>query len=114
MKKSYRVKAKEIFRVRRRAKQLDAMKEEIRKYEVDEAGRDLVARGIELAMLLEGAKEWYRERDEIIDQLIEMGTQFEHDGVILTLVDNFADRNKTWKSVAANRYSIEITGKVRA
>lgn len=114
MKKSYRVKAKEIFRVRRRAKQIDAVKEEIASYESDEAGRDLIARGIELTTLLAEAKAWYRERDEIIDQLVEMGTQFEHDGVILTLVDQFADKNKTWKSVAANRYVLEISGKVRA
>jgi hypothetical protein len=75
---------------------------------------ELVQRGIELTIRLEQAKEWYKERDEIVDQLLECGeTQFEQEGVILTLVDNFATTNKAWKSVPLNRFCLEITQGVK-
>jgi hypothetical protein len=71
---------------------------------------ETVARGIELSLLLTEAKEWYKERDEIIEKLLSTGQhQFEYDGTILTLEDHFATGNKRWKSVPCNRYEIEIT-----
>jgi hypothetical protein len=74
----------------------------------------LVSRGIELTAMLEEAKAAYKERDEIIELLLETGeTQFEKDGVMLTLVDNFATTNKAWKSVPLNRFCLEITQGVK-
>ena len=72
--------------------------------------QETVERGIELSLLLSEAKEWYKERDEIIEKLLSTGKhQFEHEGTILTLEDSFATGNKRWKSVPCNRYEIEIT-----
>jgi hypothetical protein len=76
---------------------------------------NLVARGIEISQYLEHAKDLYREQDEIIEQLLETGeTQFEHKDGVLTLVDLFTEKNRQWKSVPFNRFTIEVTGKGRA
>lgn len=70
---------------------------------------DLVARGIELTLQLNEVKEWYKERDEIVEQLLETGeTSFEHEGTTLVLEDNFATKNKQWKSVPFSQYELQI------
>jgi hypothetical protein len=90
-------------------------KAEIEALEAMAKGEDmssLVARAIEITSELEQAKELYKERDEIIEHLLETGeTQFEYDDTTLTLVDMFAEKNKQWKSVPFTRFTMEVTYK---
>ena len=94
-----------------KAEQIEALEAQIQKLQGQPDNlSQLVERGIELTEKLAEAKEWYKERDDIVDALLESGErQFEHNGVVLTLVDKFATKNKQWKSVASNRFVIEIT-----
>ena len=67
--------------------------------------RKLLAIQEELANI----KTLYREQDAIIDQLIEIG--FKHgkvDNYIVTLKDNYADKNTAFKATAFRRYEISV------
>jgi nucleoid-associated protein YgaU len=69
-----------------------------------------VDKAVELLVNLEQAKAWYGELDEIIDDMIESGQDtFESsDGVVVTLVDNFATKNKRWKQAAFKRFDLQL------
>jgi hypothetical protein len=73
--------------------------------------RKMVRRAIAIEMHLQDIKELYRERDDLIEFLLESGsTSFKDDGVVLTLIDTFADKNKAWKSTPFSRFTLQITG----
>jgi hypothetical protein len=71
---------------------------------------DVVERVAELTVIIDAAKDAYRELDDLVEVLIESGsTEFEtSDGARIELVDNFDGKNKQWKSVAFQRYSAKL------
>jgi hypothetical protein len=71
---------------------------------------DVVERVAELTVIINAAKDAYRELDDLVEVLIESGeTQFETShGERIELVDNFDGKNKAWKSVAFQRYSAKL------
>jgi hypothetical protein len=79
--------------------------------EGDQSIKELTDRGLELIRHIAAVKDLYKELDEITEALVGTGeTEFEStEGIILTLVDNFADKNKQWKSVPFKRFTLELT-----
>lgn len=90
------------------------LQQELAAIEAEEQASSLchvVDRVAELTRITEAAKDAYRELDDLVDQLLESGeTSFEtSDGQSVVLVDNFSDKNKAWKSVAFQRFSVKLT-----
>ncbi len=74
--------------------------------EIDKA----VDRAVEILEIMQGIKPLYEELDEIIEMLLLTDkSTFENDDAVLVLVDNFAKKNKAWKSVPFTRFSLDIT-----
>lgn len=71
---------------------------------------DVVDRVGELTMIIDAAKDAYRELDDLVEVLLDSGeTQFETStGERIELTDNFDGKNKAWKSVAFQRYSAKL------
>ena len=71
---------------------------------------NVIERVAELTVIINAAKDAYRELDDLVEELVESGeTSFEtSDGTRIELVDNFDGKNKAWKSVAFQRYSAKL------
>ena len=90
------------------------LQQELAAIEAEEQASNIchvVDRVAELTVITEAAKDAYRELDDLVDQLLESGeTSFEtSDGQNIVLVDNFSEKNKAWKSVAFQRFSVKLT-----
>jgi len=90
------------------------LQQELAAIEAEEQASNIchvVDRVAELTVITEAAKDAYRELDDLVDQLLESGeTSFEtSDGQNIVLVDNFGEKNKAWKSVAFQRFSVKLT-----
>lgn len=89
---------------------------EIEEAEMNEAANknnkihDTIERIAELTLIIESAKSAYRELDDLVEGLLDYGeTTFKTSaGETIELIDNFADKNKNWKSVPFNRFSVKI------
>ena len=102
-------------KIKTKAEKIAEMQAEIErlKNEPDALEKD-VAHAIALTIQIDANRELYKKREEILDRLLDSGLkQFEHNGSILTLVDNFAKKNIKWKQTCFNQYSIELTQGVK-
>lgn len=88
----------------------EAEAEAARETESKNISTEKIDKAVELLVNLEQAKAWYGELDEIIDDMIESGQDtFESsDGVVVTLVDNFATKNKCWKPAPFKRFDLQL------
>jgi hypothetical protein len=84
--------------------------DEIEAIENKDGVGESVDRVVDLMFVIEQAKSAYAEMDDLVEQLLETGeTTFESStGQTIELVDNFDDKNKTWKSVCFQRFSAKL------
>ena len=88
----------------------EAEAEAAREAESKNISTEKIDKAVELLINIEQAKAWYAPLDEIIDEMIESGQDtFESsDGVVVTLVDNFATKNKRWKQAPFKRFDLQL------
>lgn len=69
-----------------------------------------IRRAIEIAHFLEEIKVLYKEQDEIIEGLVNQGFMngVVVDGKVINLIDNYANKNVAFKTVAYRRYELMI------
>ena len=89
------------------------LQQELAEIEAEEQASNIchvVERVAELTVIIDAAKDAYRELDDLVEVLLESGeTQFETStGERIELTDNFDGKNKAWKSVAFQRYSAKL------
>jgi hypothetical protein len=71
--------------------------------------KDLLSRAVEIHNTLAGVKPMYKELDDIILLLRLSGTtHFCAGGYNLTIVDNFAESNVSFKVAAIRQYDIRV------
>ena len=71
--------------------------------------KKIIRRAIELTKQVEDLKSIYRELDEIIGVMIEHKIKAGVDeGNVIRLVDNFTQKNTTFKSTAFRRYDLKL------
>jgi septum formation inhibitor-activating ATPase MinD len=61
---------------------------------------------------LEAAKELYREKDKLVDEILELGLdKVELEDFTMTVVDCFAGKNKKFKPAAFSRFDLAFAKK---
>ena len=71
--------------------------------------QNLVARAAEISLILEDTRPLYRELDDITLKLIELEVFHAYaDGLQMTLVDNFAEKNTGFRVARFKRYDIKV------
>lgn len=70
---------------------------------------DLINRAAEIEDFLLQVKPLYRERDDIIAALVEMGVfQAQHNGFLMNIVDNFLEKNTQFRIARFARFEMKI------
>lgn len=69
----------------------------------------LLSRAAEISLELEAVKALYRELDDITTELVEMEVFHAYsDGLQMSVIDNFADKNTGFRVARFKRYDIKI------
>lgn len=78
-----------------------------------QATRKLIERALKIQQQLEENKPLYKEFDQIVMKLASEG--FTHDtldNLEIEVVDNFADKNTSYKVAAVKRFDLKVKAKV--
>lgn len=73
--------------------------------------KEILARVIEIQRELDIRKALYDELDMLTEQLVAEGFQAGGiDGSIITMVDNFADKNTVFRPAGVKRFELKVKG----
>ena len=75
----------------------------------------LIKRAKRLTEKLEAAKQLYKDKDKVVDEILELGLdKIEFEDFTMTVVDCFAGKNKKFKPAAFSRFDLAFTKKEEA
>lgn len=75
--------------------------------ELTKKAEKLIKRAKKVHEKLEAAKELYREKDKLVDEILELNLdKVELDDFTMTVVDCFAGKNKKFKPAAFSRFDL--------
>lgn len=74
---------------------------------IDKKTERLIKRAKKVSDKLEAAKELYKEKDKLVDEILELGLEkVELKDFTMTVVDCFAGKNKKFKPAAFSRFDL--------
>ena len=80
--------------------------------ELNKKTERLIKRAKKVTEKLEAAKELYREKDKLVDEILELGLEsVELEDFTMTVVDCFAGKNKKFKPAAFSRFDLAFAKK---